>query len=533
MQVYELVTLQSIYSEDYVYGGGSVVTGSWNTGPLHYLFRRVTERGDNKGAVVCEPNSTVVRNANIPGGDFLELREPASGSWGACAAACEAEPRCQGWTYDCCNNSHPGSAGCYLKSTVSEVARFHGDVAGCSSRGVSVSRSACCQSRTTAANYTVPPHGMRSAISLGPVGGGSLELRADGRLADWRMLNNQPPIGTKVSPESASFALQLTDANGVRHTTLLRTHSPEPNLPTVESMQYSGAFPVSRIEIVDNNLSYFVQHNPVRLYGVSAFKMHDPKASSVPAVSFVIDVPQSNATEVAVMLSLPAALLGDGTAVAGADGRVYFTQDKAGDRQGQIVLSASRADGKALSSVSWQAAGNLSTLVSSFSSGGGVLANVSHTEGNAAHGAIAAKIQLPWKTSGASTYNGERTLVHITLSWYLPMRHWSHGELIGQAYANHFAGAAEVATQAESPDHLVDVLQDAAALQSLYFNNSLLPDWLQDGLVNSLSALYKTGMWLDDGRYRQFESFSCPQIENPHIQKPRCVIGFALFILDV
>eukprot|EP01044_Picomonas_judraskeda_P004517 COSAG03_NODE_398_length_8226_cov_34.651655_7_plen_125_part_00 len=56
------------------------------------------------------------------------------------------------------------------------------------------------------------------------------------------------------------------------------------------------------------------------------------------------------------------------------------------------------------------------------------------------------------------------------------------------------------------------MLQDAAALQSLHFNNSLLPPWLQDGLVNSVSALYKTGMWLADGRYRQFESFSCPQV---------------------
>ena len=64
------------------------------------------------------------------------------------------------------------------------------------------------------------------------------------------------------------------------------------------------------------------------------------------------------------------------------------------------------------------------------------------------------------------------------------------------------------------------MLQDAAALQSLHFNNSLLPPWLQDGLVNSVSALYKTGMWLADARYRQFESFSCPQV-NKSLLLPR------------
>ena len=514
---YELVKLQSIYSEDYVYGGEALLaTGSWNTGPLHYLFRR-----DDPGASAepCNTSSTVKTDGNIPGGD---LREAEAISWSACAVACEAEPRCQGWTFDCCNNSRPGSAGCYLKSTISSIGTFHGDYAGCSLRGIAASASACCASHArTNVRYSVPPHGMRSAVALGPVGGGSLELRADGRLADWRLLNNQPPIGGKVSAEAAAFALHLSETDGNRHTALLRTHAPEASLqlPTVDSMEYAGAFPASRIKIVDSNFTRFVK-DPVQLYGVSGFKMQDVNASSIPSISFVVAVPPSSATSVALMLSLPSELLGNGTAVIFKDGRVVFTQARSGDRQGQIVLSARSAGGEHCA-VSWEAAANLSALMASFSSVG-ELAN--STSGGAVHGAIAVKVAR----NGDTVESTSSTVLSITLSWYLPMRHWQNNELIGQAYSQRFASGEEVAALAETPEHLSNILRDAAVLQSLHFNNTLLPLWLQDGLVNSVSALYKTGMWLEDGRYRQFESFSCPQIENPHIQKPRILAALHL-----
>ena len=347
----------------------------------------------------CDENSTVTADGNIPGGD---LRKTRATSWAACAAACEAEALCQGWTFDCCNNSRPGSIGCYIKSTVSAIGTFRGDYAGCSSRGVAASPSACC--RRHAVGYSVPPHGMRSAVALGPVGGGSLELRADGRLADWRLLNNQPPLGVKVSAEGASFALRLSETTS-NHTALLRTHSPESDLPTVESMEYAGAFPASRITIVDSNFTRFTTDH-VHLYGISGFKMQDPNASSIPAVSFVVVVPPSSATHVALMLSLPSELLGNGTTVAAKDGRVVFAQAATGDRQGQLVLSARSADGK-ICTVSWEAAASLSALMSSFSSAG-ELAN--RTSVGAVHGAIAVKVQ---------TVQSSSTILSITLSWRL------------------------------------------------------------------------------------------------------------------
>ena len=155
--VYELVQLRSIYSEDYIYGGAQPVsTARWNVGPLHYLFRR---EGGPSGGSACSANSTVTAGGNIPGGD---LRKVAASSWRACAAACESVAGCAGWTFDCCNNSRPGSAGCYLKAAVSGISAFHGDVAGCSARGVAAEASACCTSHVHSnASYSVPPTGMR------------------------------------------------------------------------------------------------------------------------------------------------------------------------------------------------------------------------------------------------------------------------------------------------------------------------------------------------------------------------------------
>ena len=293
--------------------------------------------------------------------------------------------------YDCCNNSRPGSAGCWMKASVGGFSSFRGDVAGCSARGVVSAPSACCGGRPSR-RYSVPPFGMRSAVALGPVGGGTLELRADGRLADWRMLNNQPRgrSGTKVSPEAAAFALFLGDTSGRQHATLLRTHSPEPGLPTVESMRFSGAFPATRLEFTDASLAQFAQ-SAVRLTGVSNFKMLDPNASNTPAISFAVDIPPSSAMEAAVMLSLPTQLLGEGTTVAAKDGRLVFSQSGVGVRQGQIVLSAGSTG--AAASLSWGAAGNLSALVASFTKHGGQLSNTS-SSGSPAHAAIAAKVAV-------------------------------------------------------------------------------------------------------------------------------------------
>lgn len=50
-------------------------------------------------------------------------------------------------------------------------------------------------------------------------------------------------------------------------------------------------------------------------------------------------------------------------------------------------------------------------------------------------------------------------------------------------------------------------------LQSLWFDSDCVPEWLADVIVNSPAALMKTALWISDGRFRQFESHSCAQVE--------------------
>ncbi len=56
--------------------------------------------------------------------------------------------------------------------------------------------------------------------------------------------------------------------------------------------------------------------------------------------------------------------------------------------------------------------------------------------------------------------------------------------------------------------------------------------WLQDALANSLATMAKTGLWAHDGRWRQWESFSCPSLDPIHIHFYR-VLPYAWFFPDL
>jgi hypothetical protein len=98
-----------------------------------------------------------------------------------------------------------------------------------------------------------PPLGMRSAVVLGGLGAGSVELRADGSLHDWNIFNNHPmnrtPFGRKVQLEEALFGVRVEGDGVSARTWALRTHAPG-DLPSIEQIEYSGSFPVSRLTVL-------------------------------------------------------------------------------------------------------------------------------------------------------------------------------------------------------------------------------------------------------------------------------------------
>ena len=139
---YEIVSQHSIYQESYLYGEGSVREGSWNVGPLQYLYQRLGDPapgGGGGGGCAAAPRM----DTNIPGADLRLVPVSAAPTAVACAAVCEQLQGCEGYTYDCCNNSRAGSAGCYLKSHIRAIQKYKGDVSGCSGKLRSQSAVAC------------------------------------------------------------------------------------------------------------------------------------------------------------------------------------------------------------------------------------------------------------------------------------------------------------------------------------------------------------------------------------------------------
>lgn len=56
---------------------------------------------------------------------------------------------------------------------------------------------------------------------------------------------------------------------------------------------------------------------------------------------------------------------------------------------------------------------------------------------------------------------------------------------------------------------------DSLSNHDVFRVKSSVPDWLQDMLVNSLSY-WRTGFWVADGRWRQWETFDCNDIDSVH-----------------
>eukprot|EP01051_Picozoa_sp_SAG22_P010005 SAG22_NODE_873_length_6721_cov_19.182395_6_plen_336_part_00 len=334
----------------------------------------------------------------------------------------------------------------------------------------------------------------------------------------------------KVDAEAAAFALWRPGG----YAAVLRTHPPEPGLPGIAAMEYAGAFPVSRLDLIDPQLSAAGGVQAARLYGVSGFKLHDANASNVPAVWFALDVqPQQRSrpkprpaaesengdseegkvgkdddsrgveardgNSVSGMFSLPASLLGPGaavqliTATSGAsDGsltRVCIKQAGGRDRHGELCISAfavAAATGKQVPvSLSAMAASNLSQSFAVFKKAGALPSNTGGLVPNASHAVLAAKI--PAESGG-----GRVTLV-FTMAWSLPARSWAGGEPIGQAYSQRFSSAAAVSAAANTPVAVSSALGSALYFQALFFNNSF-PEWLQDGLIQSAATFGKTGL---------------------------------------
>lgn len=336
-----------------------------------------------------------------------------------------------------------------------------------------------------------PPNGMRSAVPLGGLGSGTIELRADGSLRDWNIFNNSPAYGEKIQLDDALFGISIRRGNGKVYVSSLRTDPPR-GLPAVQQIEYSGDFPVSRLRFSDPNLGI-----PVDLYAYSEFRPRDANASATPAAifTFLLTNPSQQAIHASLFFILPNHIHGH----AAVKGGVTFIRD------GKLPLSgtiAVRAVGFSIHARATTAS-DFGTLWKSFA--GGKSIDGASLNGEAPrYGAV---------TTDFILRPGETKTVTYILAWYLPNRPFLT-ETPGNYYATLYRSADDVADKVS--ERLVEDWRAMLLWQHAIFDNSL-PGWLQDTLMNSVATMYKTGMRFRNGQWRQWESFSCADVDPGHI----------------
>jgi uncharacterized protein (DUF608 family) len=469
---------------------------------------------------------------------------------------------------------------------------------------------------------------MRSSVPLGALGGGSLELRADGALRDWRMLNNHPaavsPQGMKQSFEMAALGLwvgeprngagrllrtqlpaatsgscaavtiasgsglsripvgadmmqlalnsttacseaccalrgcnaflfeTITDADmgsctpgkaccflkSALHKTVTKTlrgvviignvsRSLQPFPPVqpngiarVAALRYSGAFPVSRLDILDKPLlAASGGELSASLYAFSRFKMHDADATAAPAITFatVLRNPTSQPVRASVLFTMPDVLAGGAWAAedTGAD-TLRLTKAGATATSGEFLVRGFASD--AVMNTSWLAGDSLSDIWTAFEKGGGEFSGPAPASGGGGkQGALAVTVVVP---------AGQNVTAGVVLAWHLPHRNFD-GQQVGQYYTNLFKDADAVASDA--------VTRMASSLSAVLSWNrwcmgTSIEHGLKDLLVNSPATFLKTGLWLADGRWRQYESYSCNQVRKMR-SWPRSWANFSLLQL--
>lgn len=496
-----------------------------------------------------------------PGGDVSAA--PITGGWQACQARCCGDSLCtSGWVYVDKAPSHflncaPGDQCCYLKGGAAPPAPVNSSIPGITSGTVS----------KPVPSIIPPPLGMRSAVPLGGIGAGAIELRGDGSFHEWTVVNQSPGGAAKFGVVGdALLGLKL---NGVAKS--VRTHPPG-GIPGIDgSITYSGAYPVSRLSLADSSIPSGVG---ATVYAFTRFKPGDMQASGTPAIAFTLALNNSGTSQpldVAFALALPWGGINDCARNSKASPASFSAPNAAacaqacagnastcaswthravsGGGAGQCTLnpdvpwSVHEAGATCGLAGQWAASETEGTL-SFFSFAGGdsnpatgsitlaasggsevaglkVTSSVGNSVGDvwtsfAQGSSVPASIGTHGLLSvSGSVAAGARGSVTIVLSWYFP--HRDHmGEVIGNYYSTMYAGSEEAAASLADADALLSTVTDIGAYHSLFTSpSSSLPTWLADHAINSVSHV-RYAIWTADGRWRQWEAPDCADVDSIH-----------------
>jgi len=366
------------------------------------------------------------------------------------------------------------------------------------------------------------------------------------------------------------FAVRTKElTTGATVTKAIRTQPPS-GVSGVPIIEYSGAYPVSRLHLVDNSFPM-----DLSLYAYSEYNLGDMKSSARPAIAFTLvgSNPTNQTIRTSFMFNLPWGIEQDYDRPSSAvfkrintpSAQACFTACQSesncqswtwtssncnlqsdvplpGYRLGtssglkstwaqsssgntlcleNTITSPGPAQGSiaicALSSSSptfQTAADSYSSIWSSFSANG-FFSGVSGKQATPTGAASISFDVLPRRTQSLT----------LTLSWYYPDRNYLT-QTIGNYYTTLWQNAPSAA------DDLLDTNGAVTRLAQLHqpFFDSSLPDWLSDMYINSLSHI-RSAFWTQDGRWRQWEAYDCVNVDSVHNDGERHV-PYIMFFPD-
>lgn len=385
-----------------------------------------------------------------------------------------------------------------------------------------------------------PPSGMRSGVPQGGIFAGSIELRGDGALYEWTIVN-QSPAGAAKFPvlSDAFFALQANTSRSA-FSKSLRTHPPA-GVPGVAALTYEGAHPVGRLTVLDADLPDGLS---AALYAYSSYVINDINSSSIPAILYTLEL--NNTAEASVnasfLFNLPLALEENMRRVASKTQQqpaaataadcwractaaatcTSYTFDAS---QGCLLgmdattpLNVYSANSTSGVPGSWSVNGSCLTLNRRTGQGAqgnaslciqDAQATVKYFSADTAAGIFSAfssgqstALQGAYGAVGIQATVAPQSVRQLTLafSWFFPHRDYL-GEDIGNQYGyrewNSSIDVGQAALTAAPR-----IVGNITAMHNVLFHSSL-PLWLQDVMVNSLSHI-RSAWWTRDGRIRQW-----------------------------
>jgi non-lysosomal glucosylceramidase len=126
--------------------------------------------------------------------------------------------------------------------------------------------------------------------------------------------------------------------------------------------------------------------------------------------------------------------------------------------------------------------------------------------GDAAHGAVAVTVELE---------AGAKTTLSLVFAWHFPDRDFSRiilGNMYTELWPDSAAVAEELATESKLTSVLADINSHHHAVAS---PDNPTPVWLKDQLLNQWSHFHML-MWYKDGRLREYEAWSCDDVDSVH-----------------